>query len=379
MASPLRADLFCRVIDNYGDIGVCWRLARRLAHGRGWQVRLWVDDLHSFARLESSVDPTLAQQSIQGLDIIHWTDVPPDLTPGDAVIETFACDPPAQFVARMTPGKQAWINLEYLSAEPWVESCHGLPSLQANGLSKHFFFPGFTHATGGLLREPTLLAERNAWQADAAAQTALLTRLGVPQAAIQAWQDGARLCTLFCYPDAPIDALLHSLSQASPAVVLVPHGVTPSLTEGQHGRVQVVRIPFMPQPDFDRLLWSADLNLVRGEDSFVRALWAARPMLWHIYAQEQNAHLDKLNAWLSRYSPPGAVASLMQAWNQADDATDFASLLITALEPNAWRAWRDHACIWSNNLARQTDLADALADFCEPLIQPRATSSTATR
>ena len=38
-------DIFCSVVDNFGDIGVCWRLARRLSAGLGQQVRLWVDDL----------------------------------------------------------------------------------------------------------------------------------------------------------------------------------------------------------------------------------------------------------------------------------------------------------------------------------------------
>ena len=37
-------DVFVRVIDNYGDVGVCWRLACGLA-ARGEQVRLWLDDL----------------------------------------------------------------------------------------------------------------------------------------------------------------------------------------------------------------------------------------------------------------------------------------------------------------------------------------------
>ena len=41
-------DIFCTVIDNYGDIGICWRLARQLRVDDGQRVRLWVDDLTSF-------------------------------------------------------------------------------------------------------------------------------------------------------------------------------------------------------------------------------------------------------------------------------------------------------------------------------------------
>ena len=39
----MKWDLFCRVVDNFGDVGVCWRLAADLAQ-RGEQVRLWIDD-----------------------------------------------------------------------------------------------------------------------------------------------------------------------------------------------------------------------------------------------------------------------------------------------------------------------------------------------
>src|SRR5690606_7944813 len=157
---PLSFDIFCRVVDNFGDIGVCWRLARQLARAPSVnEVRLWVDDLHSFARIQPGVEPCLLRQAVEGVDIVHWTPTapPPPLTPHDVVIEAFACEPPADFIERMVGRDCVWINLEYLSAEPWVESCHALPSPQAKGLRKFFYFPGFTSATGGLLREPGLL------------------------------------------------------------------------------------------------------------------------------------------------------------------------------------------------------------------------------
>jgi len=369
----MRADVFCRVVDNYGDIGVCWRLARRLACGHGWQVRLWVDALAPFARLEPAIDATRARQYVPVandvcVEIVQWTPALPlpDLIPGERVIEAFGCDPPPAFVARMQPGRQVWVNLEYLSAEAWVESCHGLPSPQPNGLTKYFFFPGLTRQTGGLLREPALLQTRNAWQAHDTARDALLARLGVPARLTARLHRGARLAVLFCYPQAPIHALLDGLSQAGPAVLLVPDGVAPTLTAGPHGQVHVVRIPFVPQTDFDRLLWSADLNLVRGEDSFVRALWAGRPMLWHIYPQESDAHLDKLNAWLARYQAPAPVAALMRNWNGVA-ADTLPHTLATALAPSVWRDWQAHARAVSLALAEPPDLADALVDFCSDI------------
>ncbi|VGO09203.1 FIG00432661: hypothetical protein [plant metagenome] len=374
----MRTDLFCRVVDNYGDIGVCWRLARRLAQGHGWPLRLWVDDLASFARLEPAVDLHAARQVVQGVEVIHWSQPAPDLEPGEVAIEAFACDPPTAYVARMAAEptqRTTWINLEYLSAEDWVGACHGLPSPQSNGLRKAFFFPGFTPETGGLLREPDLLAQRDAWQASREPANAMLRTLGVTEAALGAWQEGARLATLFCYPHAPWAGLLQGLAQAGRTVLLVPQGVAPGLDDAAQGTpLHVARIPFVRQPDFDRLLWSADLNIIRGEDSFVRALWAGRPLVWQIYPQDENAHLDKLAAWQDRHGGPAEARRLNEAWNTtlpgqtaagiAAGARAVAEALHAALSPPAWQSWQGHAWQACQALARQEDLADALVRFC---------------
>jgi len=38
---------------------------------------------------------------------------------------------------------------------------------------------------------------------------------------------------------------------------------------------------------------ACDVNFVRGEDSFVRAQFAARPLVWQAYPQDEGAHLNK--------------------------------------------------------------------------------------
>ena len=68
------------------------------------------------------------------------------------------------------------------------------------------------------------------------------------------------------------------------------------------GALTVRVLPFVPQDDYDRLLWACDVNFVRGEDSFVRAQWAGQPFLWHIYLQDENLHHVKLRAFLQRYA-----------------------------------------------------------------------------
>lgn len=286
----MRWDLFCRVIDNYGDIGVCWRLAADLA-ARGETVRLIVDDASPLA--------WMAPHGAPGVEVRAWSDEP--LEPGDVVIEAFGCNLPPTFVERMTSA-QVWINLEYLSAEPYVERSHGLPSPQSRGLTKWFYYPGFTTPrTGGLLREQGLIGEREAFD-----RAPWLARRGITL------RSDERLLSLFGYPNAPIDALLDRLLPQGPVrLLLTPGQREPAARPG----LATQRLPWLTQRDFDRLLWACDVNLVRGEDSLLRALWAGAPFLWHIYPQHDGAHAAKLDALIARLGLASAWATVFRAWN----------------------------------------------------------------
>lgn len=386
----MRADLFCKRVDNYGDIGVCWRLARELRDRGNWDVRLWVDDLAAFRRLEPAVDPALRQQAVAGIDIVHWTEDVPLLAPAEVVIEAFACDPPPAYRAAMRERQPIWLNLEYLSAEDWVASFHGLPSPQPDGLMKYFFFPGFTRATGGLLRERGLLQARDTFQASRAQQRDFLAGLDLPAAALAAWEGGACAVTLFCYPGAPYPALAQAMAggQGRPTLLLAPEGVAPGLEAAMASMacsaLQLARVPFLTQDGYDRLLWCADVNFVRGEDSFVRAAWAARPLVWQIYPQEEDAHLVKLEAWLASYIGGGrfaeadagdaagaagatAAAELIRAWNGMADAPALGQAWQAAMQPAALAEWQGLAHGWADALSAQQDLASSLLEFCANL------------
>lgn len=346
----LHWDLFCRVVDNYGDIGVCWRLAADLA-GRGHTVRLWVDDLSALA--------WLAPDGTPGVLPIQWADATPLPEPGDVVIEAFGCDPPPGFVAAMAarPRPPAWINLEYLSAESYVERSHRLPSPQASGpgagLTKWFFYPGFTPATGGLLREPGLVAAQAVFDAPR-----WLAAHGI------APHPGERLVSLFCYPGAPLAALLGRLSD-EPTLLLTTPGPA---TDGVAGlslpaAVRVQPLPWLSQAGYDRLLWSCALNLVRGEDSFVRAQWAGAPFAWHIYPQHDGAHAAKLDAFLARHlhGAPAALGAAIGAWMRAWNG------LQPELPPLPdLQGWAAHTRRWREGLCAQPDLTTQLLAFvCE--------------
>ena len=381
-----RWDIFCRVVDNFGDIGFCWRLARQLASEHGLRVRLWVDDLASFRRLCPDLDPLLGSQNLRSVEIRHWAtpfqnaDVDTENTIADVVIEAFACELPPDYLAAMASrlNKPVWLNLEYLSAENWVAGCHGRASPHPRlALTKHFFFPGFAPETGGLLRERDLLRQRADGQADPAAAW---QGLGLPAA-----QPEERSVSLFCYDNPVLPELLNLWAEdEAPWRCLIPLGQasaqvanilqSPPLEAGdmlRQGNLSIYALPFLSQENYDRLLWSCDLNFVRGEDSFVRAQWAAKPFVWQIYPQPEAAHHAKLDAFLGRYcvglKEPVAAAcrAFWQVWNQANQSD------LRGTWPAYWRHHAElsaHARNWAESLAKQPDLASKLVSYCKNLL-----------
>jgi hypothetical protein len=444
-------DIFCAVVDNYGDIGVSWRLARQLANEHGIQVRLWVDDLSSFAKLCSEVDAALEEQHCRGVEVRRWhhpltqstpsqalpreaQEVKPfshrgkgweggeavapyenvndfsDIHPADLVIEAFACKLPETYVEAMAAQehKPVWINLEYLSAEEWVEGAHKLPSPHPRfPLVKYFFFPGFTEKTGGLLMEHDLLARRDAFQAERASPSpALMEQLAIrlsPQAdkslVIPRWErefwrsmgtpqrvEEELRISLFSYENDAAAGLFQAWAQsASPVVCLVPEGrVLPQVAAffghatgkagdtWQLGNLRVHVLPFVEQERYDELLWACDINFVRGEDSCVRAQWAGKPFVWHIYPQHDGVHMQKLRALNALYceglteQARKANEDMWLAWNGEGDIA------------KAWQAYAlqrlelaRHAQAWSAKLTGN-NLALNLLDFFSQVGRMRA-------
>jgi uncharacterized repeat protein (TIGR03837 family) len=332
-------DLFCRVIDNHGDLGVCWRLAADLA-SRGETVRLWVDDplaLHWLAPNHETDTP--------GVTVLRWAEPLPVVEPGDVVIEAFGCDPPPSFVDAMAQAQPVWINLEYLSAEDYVERNHGLPSPQPSSfgaLTKWFFYPGFTAGSGGLLREPHALDPGSPPWAE-------LDVLPHP---------GERCVSLFAYADAPFAGLFDLLDD-QPTLLLITAGASqaPAL-KALEGRPQkhlrAHALPWLTQRDYDRLLHACDLNFARGEDSIVRAMWAGAPFVWHIYKQSDDVHERKLKALQKRMQADTGLQTLWHAWN------GLGPWPAALPEPILWRS----ACQqWRSGLLAQTDLTSQLMQF----------------
>lgn len=372
--APLLWDVFCRVIDNFGDIGVCWRLCADLG-ARGHTVRLWVDDASALAWMA----PGALEGRWPGVTVRPWaasTDasVLATLPRADVWIEGFGCEIAPEFIAAYAHSTRAgdkndvkapvWINLEYLSAEAYVRRCHGLPSPvqhgPAAGWTKHFYYPGFTDGTGGLLREPDL-AERQRAFAQPGARAQWLAAHGIPWA-------GERLVSLFCYEPAALEPFLARLDDA-PTQLLVADGrasdavravLARRMAQGLPAwtRLTIHHLPRLSQRDFDHLLWACDLNGVRGEDSLVRALWAGKPLVWHNYPQDDAAHVAKLDAFLDWLGADATLRALHHAWNctQAPDHPD--SLDLTHL-----KLWADTVQRGREKLLRMDDLSTQLLGF----------------
>lgn len=334
-------DIFCLVVDNFGDAGVCWRLARRMADGFGWRVRLFID--------HPVLIEQLAPERSPAIEVLDWA-AAETAAPAQVVIEAFACDPPAAYVARMAQGVPApvWLNLEYFTAEQFALECHGLPSPQVNGLTKYFFFPGVAPASGGLI-----------------ASTAAPGRAKPSQ--------GALSILLFCYPYAPVQALLAGMERTGrPVSLQVAAGALADRLFGaeqgiQRGQMTLQKLPFLPQTAFDAQIAGCDLVFVRGEDSIARALLAGTPFVWNIYRQERGAHLPKLAAlldWWCRGLPEPAAAAMRQLhmlWNDGNGQQAFEEPLNAFLA--ALPTLKTHAQTVANALALEPDLGFSLSDF----------------
>ena len=361
----MRFDVFCDIVDNYGDAGVCWRLTRRLAQTSPTDshdsIRLFCNDLNLLNLFNGGTLKSICNEL--HIEILPWSEANNIQTVPEVVIETFGCQLPQSYLEKINQDSNALvINLEYLSAETWVESHHGLPSNDPliPNLKKYFFFPGFSNNTGTLLQgklpnlqQETPMALSPAW-------------------AISAERNVTHRYSLFCYETPELLNFLHQLNEQTldidifvcfgQAQALVSKYLNQAFSVGDvasHKNIRFIGLPFISQDDYDWLLMQCDLNIVRGEDSFVRAQWAGKPFIWHIYPQADQAHLLKLDAFLDKYhqQAPASVKEAIDMANHWENPSQWISKL-ELIHKHAL-AWREYLL----NLTKDGDLAHSLRDF----------------
>ena len=377
-------DIFCNVVDNFGDIGVCWRLACNLAQ-RGHTVRLWVDEVRPLAWMATS-----GYANVEVIDCQNGFPKDTQFVLGNVLVDTFDCEFAINLIALKainTPARDinstifeqtrpVWLNLEYLTAESFAERAHTLPYVHhsgaAQGWKQRYFYPGFNERTGGLLREKDLFERQKAFD-----RTAWLVGLQFEVSdhshpeSIKTALSSSRLISLFCYEPPALESLIDQLSNSeTPTCLLVTAGratnAVKAVLEGKK-RLQsayllpkvlsILYLPQLTQTDYDHLLWSCDLNFVRGEDSLVRAIWAAKPFIWQIYPQHDGVHLAKLDAFLGMMDAPASLKIAHQVWNSSANEAIFPDLELGI--------WAKSARNLGRKLRLQVDLASSLIAFVE--------------
>ncbi len=295
-------DILCKVVDNYGDIGVVYRLARALSElPAAPRLRLIVDDLAAFSLLEPSVDPTRSVQSVRGWTVLSWAgpasageagyqeEYADD--PAAVVIECFACGRPDWFEALLfnpdDPAVKTIVNLEYLTAEGYADEFHKMPSLtRSSRVRKYMFLPGFTPATGGLILDESFMAARARYKPS---EHYRILVFGYERDYGRIVEDIA------------------AFNQERPVRVLLASGKSQACFLAAWERAgrpfTVETLPFLRQEAWDELLAACDFLIVRGEDSMSRAALSGRPFLWQAYPQEGAHQLVKVKALLDRMRP----------------------------------------------------------------------------
>ena len=348
---PHHCDIFCDVIDHFGDIGFCWRLSQSLEQNTSWLIRLWINDMSKFKRLAKKTNSSRLQ-------VMSWDQQNISKThPASIVIAAFSCQIPSAYLEKMRTQDHLWINLEYLSAETWTADFHGKPSKKAssNTPSPVYFFPGFDQETGGLLqfieqKKPTKnLAEH------------------------------LRIF-MFCYPSERLEKLIQIWSNSTSMThcfladpihlkALSP-GLGLTLEPGQTftiGNLTLNCLPYLTQKKFDALMQDCDVIFCRGEDSFLQSQWLSKPVIWHIYPQTENIHEKKLQAFLSLYTATltGATKrSLTNLWHNWNNMRD------PQLLEQDWQTYQatlpqlaTHAQAWTKKIEQLPKLTSKLIEF----------------
>jgi len=313
-------DIFCHVIDNFGDAGVVYRFAKEFKKmNPQCKTRVFIDDLKTLHNIVPQIDVSEPVQHFEQITFIDSSSLSSqdveNLGVADILVEAFACYIPEPVMDVAAFKSKLIINLEYLSAEDWVEGYHLKESLLNKGTAKKFFFmPGFTTSTGGVIINTTVAENRERLQA---------TRLSVLKNLLEKHigsspgdEENSLFGTVFSY-ERGFDNFLRDLTEIEKNVYLMIFGqkshdsIRASLERAgintdnagyvRYKNLHIVYLPFLSQQSYDSLLCCCDFNLVRGEDSLVRAICAEKPFLWNAYLQENRYQRVKVDAFLKNF------------------------------------------------------------------------------
>lgn len=346
-------DLFCKVIDNYGDAGFCLRLCRDLTRYER-KVRLFCDNLDVLRTIITNDD--LSNPLLQ---ISEWPYS--DYQPSDTVIEAFSCRPEKYLLEKIKERKSRVIELDYLSAEKWIEGCHKKPSF-SDGINSFFFFPGFTKNSGGLIIEDDYLQKiknhsKNFTNKLTVSYFSYLNKN--LEKFIKVCQNSSYSFEILAFDGLPLRNLNNILGT----------DIAPSENYVQ-GNITFTAKEMVPQNEYDDILISSDLNLVRGEDSIVRAMISGRPFLWQIYPQTEDTHREKMNALFDRMNeilPSEKKTSIERLRELNLSYVGYSDYLENFSIDEFFEEWKKISKDWSDYLVSLGSLTKNLIDFIDEI------------
>ena len=281
-------DIFCQVIDNYGDVGVAYRLAREFKRVYpNKKLRFVINQIEELNLIRKS----------ENIEVILYKDISKIENSADLIIESFGCEIPKEYMDKALKNAKLIINLEYFSAEKWVDDFHLQESFLGGNLKKYFFIPGLSEKSGGILLDNEFLERKKKVEAN---KEYYLEKFGIKE-------KYDLIGSVFSY-EKNFDSLIEELKKLNKKVILL---ILSEKTQknfikyfdngNNYDKIKFVKLPFFTYDKYEELLALCDFNLVRGEDSFVRALLLGKPFLWHIYPQDENTHIKKLESFLEKY------------------------------------------------------------------------------
>ena len=281
-------DIFCQVIDNYGDVGVAYRLAREFK-------RVYPNKKLRFV-INQTEELNLIRKS-EDIEIILYKDISKIENSADLIIESFGCEIPKKYMDKALKNSKLIINLEYFSAEKWVDDFHLQESFLGGNLKKYFFIPGLSEKSGGILLDNEFLERKKKVEAN---KEYYLEKFGIKE-------KYDLIGSVFSY-EKNFDSLIEELKKLGKKIILLilsektqKNFIKYFDNNNYYDKIKFVKLPFFTYNKYEELLALCDFNLVRGEDSFVRALLLGKPFLWHIYPQDENTHIEKLESFLEKY------------------------------------------------------------------------------
>jgi uncharacterized repeat protein (TIGR03837 family) len=328
---PIFIDIISKVVDNFGDAGVALRLLRAFATGNNpLEIRLFIDKPDILEKLlgrswEFNGPGTILQlhepeETLNlsvNMKVYDWKSMP---SPGDnkkpdLLIEMFGSGLPELYwpallnVSAVREKKGLWLNLEYLTAEPWAIDYHKTASLSPYPeFDRYFFMPGFTSGLGGLIMDGSFLTIKKRWdsytpEAKSKARIELLKNLKInfPASIVK-----TRWISIFSYQK-DFTTLIDQINDSQNITVFLSPGkaVPDFLTyrEKSGKNFECLTLPFLAQKDWDEFLLACDINFIRGEESLSRASLSGRPFIWQAYPLECQEHMEKVDAFCDILCP----------------------------------------------------------------------------